>query len=153
LEELQIAMRLLKPVFTLQIGDHFFQNLNSERIGLRFDAYKTEPVFADLLRRPGIDFQPGVPVRQPYFSYRPVRPHRLAKSIPGLQKRLQIRPVKKDMGGYMIDLWREIVNRVWISGHGKMEFLSEFESRARIFKLLRNPRIDSEEPIQPGGTV
>jgi hypothetical protein len=42
----------------------------------------TEPIFADLLRRPGIDFQPGGPVRHPYFSYRPVRLHRLAKSIP-----------------------------------------------------------------------
>ncbi len=42
----------------------------------------SEPVFADLLRRPGIDFQPGGTVRQPYFSYRPVRLHRLAKSIP-----------------------------------------------------------------------
>jgi hypothetical protein len=27
-------------------------------------------------------FQPGGPVRQPYFSYRPVGLHRLAKSIP-----------------------------------------------------------------------
>ena len=41
-------------------------------------AWRAEPVFADLLSRPGIDFQP----RQPYFSYRPVRLHRLAKSIP-----------------------------------------------------------------------
>ncbi len=39
-------------------------------------------VFADLLGRPGIDFQPGGPVRQPYFSYRPVRLHTLTKSIP-----------------------------------------------------------------------
>ncbi len=43
---------------------------------------KAEPVFADPLRRPGINFQPGGPVRHPYFSYRPVRLHRLAKSIP-----------------------------------------------------------------------
>ena len=34
---------------------------------------RPEPVFADLLGRPGIDFQPGGPVRQLYFSYRPVR--------------------------------------------------------------------------------
>ncbi len=54
-------------------------------------VWRSEPVFADLFRRPGIDFQPGGPVRQPYFSYRPVRLHRLAKSIPGLHKRLQIR--------------------------------------------------------------
>ncbi len=43
---------------------------------------RAEPVFVDLLRRPGIDSQPGGPVRQPYFSYRPARVHRLAKSIP-----------------------------------------------------------------------
>jgi hypothetical protein len=41
-----------------------------------------EPVFVDLLRRPGIDSQPGGPVRQPYFSYRPARLHRLTTSIP-----------------------------------------------------------------------
>jgi hypothetical protein len=44
--------------------------------------HTTEPVFADLLGRPGIDFQPGEPVRKSYFSHRPVRLHRLAKSIP-----------------------------------------------------------------------
>ncbi len=41
-----------------------------------------EPVFVDLLRSPGIDFQPGGPVRQPYLSYRLARLHRLAESIP-----------------------------------------------------------------------
>ncbi len=54
-------------------------------------APNPERVFADLLRRPGIDFQPGGPVRQPYFSYRPVRLHSLAESIPWFHKRLQIR--------------------------------------------------------------
>ncbi len=43
---------------------------------------KTEPVFVNLLRSPGIDSQPGWPVRQPYLSYRPARLHRLAESIP-----------------------------------------------------------------------
>ncbi len=42
----------------------------------------TEPVFVDPSRSPEIDSHPGGPVRQPYFSYRPVRLHRLAKSIP-----------------------------------------------------------------------
>ncbi len=41
-----------------------------------------EPAFADQLRRPGIDFQPGWPVRQPYFSSVRSGLHRLAKSIP-----------------------------------------------------------------------
>jgi hypothetical protein len=40
-----------------------------------------EPVFVDHLRSPGIDSQPGGPVRQPYFSYRPAEPHKLAESI------------------------------------------------------------------------
>ncbi len=42
----------------------------------------SEPVFWNLLRSPGIDFQPGLPVRQLYLSYRPARLHRLANSIP-----------------------------------------------------------------------
>jgi hypothetical protein len=51
----------------------------------------SEPVFVDHLRSPVIDSQPGGPVRQPYFSYRPAEPHRLTESIPGLHKQLQIR--------------------------------------------------------------
>jgi hypothetical protein len=43
---------------------------------------RTEPVFVNLSRRPGIDSQPVGPVRQPYLSYRPSRLHRLAESIP-----------------------------------------------------------------------
>jgi hypothetical protein len=50
-----------------------------------------EPVFVNILRSPGIDSQPGRPVRQPYLSYLPARLHGLAESIPGLHKRLQIR--------------------------------------------------------------
>ncbi len=40
---------------------------------------------------PGIDIQPGGPVRQPYLLYRLARLHRLAELIPGLLKHLQIR--------------------------------------------------------------
>ncbi len=50
-----------------------------------------EPVFVSLLWSPGIDSQPGGPVRQPYLSYRPARLYRLAESITGLLKGLQIR--------------------------------------------------------------
>jgi len=32
---------------------------------------KAEPVFVNLLRSPGIDFQPGGPVRHPCLTYRP----------------------------------------------------------------------------------
>ncbi len=47
-------------------------------------------------KEPGIDSQPGGPVRQPYLLYRLARLHRLAESIPrnrflGFLKRLQIR--------------------------------------------------------------
>jgi hypothetical protein len=42
----------------------------------------TEPIFVNLLRGPGIDYQPGGPLRQPSLLYRPARLHRLAESIP-----------------------------------------------------------------------
>jgi hypothetical protein len=42
-------------------------------------------------KEPGIDSQPSGPVRQPYLLYRLARLHRLAESIPGLLKHLQIR--------------------------------------------------------------
>ncbi len=38
--------------------------------------------FVILLMSPGIDFQPGGPVRQPYLTYRLARLHRLVESIP-----------------------------------------------------------------------
>ncbi len=46
----------------------------------------TEPVYVNLLRSPGMDFQPGGPVRQPYLTYRPARLYMVAESIPGLLK-------------------------------------------------------------------
>ncbi len=51
----------------------------------------TRAVFVNLLRSPGIDSQPGKLVRQSYLLYRPARLHRLAESISGLLKSLQIR--------------------------------------------------------------
>ncbi len=70
-----------------------------------------DPEFVNLLRGPGIHSQPGGPVWQPYLKYRPAGLHRLAESIPGLLKRLQIRaqiweakkPHKK-LGNLMTDL-------------------------------------------------
>jgi hypothetical protein len=41
-------------------------------------------------KEPGIDSQPGGPVRQPYLLYQLARLHRRAESIPGLLKCLQI---------------------------------------------------------------
>jgi hypothetical protein len=53
----------------------------------------SEPVFVNFFGNPGIDSQPGEPVRvrQPYLTCRPARLHWRAESIPGLLKRLQIR--------------------------------------------------------------
>jgi hypothetical protein len=42
-------------------------------------------------KEPGIDSQPGRPARQPYLPHRSARLHRLAESIPGLHKLIQIR--------------------------------------------------------------
>ncbi len=55
---------------------------------------KPELEFVNLLRSPGIDSQPGRPIRKPYLTYRPARLHRLAESIPGLLTRLQIRALR-----------------------------------------------------------
>ncbi len=41
------------------------------------DSKKSEPVVINLLRGPGIDSQPGRPVRQPYKLYRPAGLHTL----------------------------------------------------------------------------
>jgi hypothetical protein len=43
---------------------------------------RPELEFENLLRRPGIDSQPGRPVHEPYLTYRPARLQRLAESIP-----------------------------------------------------------------------
>ncbi len=52
-----------------------------------------EPVFLTLLRRPGIDSQPGGPVRHFYSICRTGSPGGIdsSESIPGLLRRLQIR--------------------------------------------------------------
>ncbi len=43
---------------------------------------RPEIVFVNRFRRPGIDFQPGGPVPQPYLLYLPARLRRLSESIP-----------------------------------------------------------------------
>jgi hypothetical protein len=50
-----------------------------------------ETEFVNLIKNLGIDSLPGGPERQPYLTYRPARLYRLAESIPGLLKSLQIR--------------------------------------------------------------
>ena len=59
-------------------------------------AMEPEHVLVNLLRGPGIDSQPGGPVREAYLSYRPARLYRLAESIPGRHKCLQIRALDKN---------------------------------------------------------
>jgi hypothetical protein len=71
--------------------------------------------------------------RQPYLTYRPARLHRLAKSIPGLLKRLQIQALKGGGGG------RGGEERTYLSRDPETEFV----------KLLRSPQISSEESIPP----
>ncbi len=66
------------------------QNLNPKFQKLSLLKTIQRPSFVNLLRSPGIDSQPGGSVRQPYLWYGPDRLHRLAESIPGLLKRLQI---------------------------------------------------------------
>jgi hypothetical protein len=41
-----------------------------------------EPLFVNLLRSPGVDYQIGGPLRQPSLTYRLARLHRLVESIP-----------------------------------------------------------------------
>ena len=60
---------------------------------LYLSTVKTEPVFVNLLRNPGIDYQPWRAGRTTLFDV-PTRQARgidLLESIPGLLKRLQIR--------------------------------------------------------------
>jgi hypothetical protein len=54
-------------------------------IGHWLEPQYTEPVFVNLSRSPGIEYQPGGPVPQPCLSYRPARLHRLAELIPRIR--------------------------------------------------------------------
>jgi hypothetical protein len=64
-------------ICTQYVQDFFKQCGRKGREGKRPD-----PVSVNLFRSPGIDSQPGGPIRQPYLSYWPARLHRLAESIP-----------------------------------------------------------------------
>jgi hypothetical protein len=66
---------------------------NREGIGLLYRTSRAR--ICKPFKEPGIDSQPGGPVRQPYLLYRLARLHRLAESIPGLLKCLQIRAQAK----------------------------------------------------------
>jgi hypothetical protein len=57
--------------------------------------YCTEADFVKFLRGPGIDFKESISPAYVGLSYRPARLHRLAESIPGLLKRLQIQALNE----------------------------------------------------------
>jgi hypothetical protein len=61
------------------------------RVGIGLLYWPARAHICKPFKEPGIDSQPGEPVREPYLLDRLARLHRLAESIPGLLKRLQIR--------------------------------------------------------------
>ena len=73
-----------------------------------------EPVFANLLKSSGIDFQLGGQIRLHYLTYRPARLHRLAESILGLLKRLQTRAQHSEGNGYLFYSILEDGSPYWI---------------------------------------
>ncbi len=98
---------LLMSLFYLSMGlSGIFEKRRKFSGGLS-EKHAAEPVFVNLLRSLGIDFEPVGPVRQPYL-YRPARATWArgidsSESDPGLHERLQIRalvsnPLEKDRG-------------------------------------------------------
>jgi hypothetical protein len=69
---------------TIQSSSSVLSVLGSRGVvkGSPLVLFLSEPVFVNLLRSPGIDSQPGGPVRQPYFSYRPTMLQRQVESNP-----------------------------------------------------------------------
>ncbi len=74
---------------------------------------ESEPVFVNLLGSPGIDSQPGGPVRQPYLSYRPAMLQRLAESNPRNRFLVSLNVYKYGL--------RSEEGRGWIGGWGVVE--------------------------------
>jgi hypothetical protein len=62
---------------------------NQVEIGLLYQPARAH--ICKPFKDPRIDSKPGGPVQEPYLLYRLDRLHRLAESIPGLLKHLQIR--------------------------------------------------------------
>ncbi len=83
-EELILKFQHRAGIFKQSMGTR-----NRVGIGLLYRPAKA--CICKPFKEPGIDSQPGGPVRQPCLLYRLTRLHRLVESIPGLLKRLQIR--------------------------------------------------------------
>jgi hypothetical protein len=105
----QVARAVASFIHTIQVSSKRELDENCWDSERHTAHQGSEPVFVNLLRSPGIDSQPGGPVRQPYLTYRPaymatkVGGIGFLESIPGLHKRLQIRaPVKV--------VWHQIVS-------------------------------------------
>jgi hypothetical protein len=73
-----------------------------------------EPLFVNLLRSPGIDSQPGGPVRQPYLTYRPDRLHRLAESIPWNRFLGSLNVYKYRLCGHLLKYRDKIISRQYV---------------------------------------
>jgi hypothetical protein len=88
---------------------------------------KTEPVFVNLLRSPGIDSQPGGPVGQPYLLYWPAKLHGLTESIyrnrfPG------------SLNVYKYGLWKHLE-----TGRQKFEYCSHKLCGAQSGQVFKMP--------------
>ena len=106
-------------------------------------------------KKHGIDSQPGGPVRQPYLLYRLVRLHRLAESIPGLLKRLQIRAQAKlasTIGSLesIPGLLKRLQTRAQAKLASGIDSLESIPGLSLSRKHLRSPGIDSKEPENQG---
>jgi hypothetical protein len=75
-----------------------------------------EPLFVKLLRSPGIDSQPGGPLRQPYLTYRRARLHWLAESIPWNRLLGSLKFTNSGLFIFVLSFWINFSSRIWIIG-------------------------------------
>ncbi len=95
------------------MSDFIFNQVRYEELViLERDPIITELVFVNLLRSPGIDSRPGGPVRQPYFSYRSAKLHRLAES--NSRNRFLV-----SLNVYKYGLWTFCVHQLMAAGRGE----------------------------------
>jgi hypothetical protein len=89
-------------IWTQIFDDLKLRHLLWKRIELR--AFRAR--ICNLLRRPGIDSQPGGSVRQPYLTYRPARLHRLASGSLNVYK--FVPSFKASSMKEYFELWRPV---------------------------------------------
>jgi hypothetical protein len=81
-DEMESKMLSTFEMKTKAVTCHVCNYTSFKVLGTFCFSFLSEPVFVNLLRHPGIDSQPGGPVRKPYLSYWPAMLHRLAESNP-----------------------------------------------------------------------